>query len=199
MTKAFVLAFMLMLMVGTAAEAVAQDAEETHDFGARKRALCFDFSSFSVDKFKGGIGGKLWTSEKFAWVLSVNGEYAHQDAKGPEETTHRELGLICGFEDHHPIVHKLSRYFGASVEFGSSNYERKDESGSKKTTKGSVVGGALHLGVEYWVLPDMSLGAEYGLGLRQIISRCNDCSPSTKETQISAGISTASLILSFYF
>jgi len=195
--KAFVLVF--MLVAGTVSVAVAQDAEETHDFGARKLALSFNFNSFTPDKFKGGIGGKLWTSETFAWITSVNGEYADQEYKGHDDETRWGLGLLFGFEKHRRIVHKISPYFGTSIEATQSERNVKREGDPERTHKVTVLAGTCHLGVEYWVLQDMSLGAEYGMGISYATSKCTDCDPEVEVTAMSVGISTASLILSFYF
>jgi hypothetical protein len=64
---------------------------------------------------------------------------------------------------------------------------------------GTELAGACHLGVEYWVLQDISLGAEYGLGISYSSLKCTDCDPEFEVTTTSVGISTTSLILSFYF
>ncbi len=192
-----------LLVVGSASPASAQDVNRPHDFSSRGHALCFDFSSFAIGAFNGGIGGKLRTSETWAWTLSTDVRYVDSESDDDtpaEERTDWDLGLTAGFEKHRPVSHRISPYVGADAQISHRWSERKLATGQEWQYRSTTWGIDLLVGVECWIMQDVSLAAQYDLGFRSGKTK-NDTegSDESEQTHLSAGISGTSLTLSYYF
>lgn len=152
------------------------------------KALLFQFSGLSflgANEFDGGIGGKMFLNNKMAIRGVVkfamksetdpwNGVAAGNDG----EISASKIGLGAAFEYH--LAHdKVCPYFGGGFEFTTSSTERKvkyangtqqnvivnrtlGELGIEAGTQLGVFG---MLGAEFFIFDNVSLGAEYRLGL----------------------------------
>lgn len=193
----------VLFVAGPVSMAMAQDADRPHDFSSRGYALCFDFSSLDVGEFQGGIGGKLRTSETLAWTLSADAEYSDNEsgeANDVESQSRWALGLAFGFEKHRPITHRVSPYLGADVQVNHGRAERRLAADDKREWWTTTWGADMLVGVECWVLQDVSLAAQYDLGFRRHASKAKQDGSADLETDsFSAGITSTSLTLSYYF
>ena len=192
-----------LLVAGSVSTAVAQEADRTHDFSSRGYALCFDFTSFDVGEFNGGIGGKLRTSETLAWTLSADAEYSDNESGGTSDVENQSrwvLGLALGFEKHRPITHRISPYLGADVQVNHGRAERRHAADDEREWWSTTWGADMLVGVECWILQDVSLAAQYDLGFRRHASKTKpDGSTDLETDSFSAGITSTSLTLSYYF
>jgi opacity protein-like surface antigen len=160
---------------------LAQETQSYYEAGAK--GLTFSFNGFSPGSFNGGIGGKYFLNTDLALkggVLfsSARQTVPFQGTSGVDgERKGSEFGVFVGIEKH-LNTRRVSPYLGAGFEYASSSTERKTaeaDPADQETIKnraggelgyqgGTTLAFAALFGCEFFVIKNLSLGAEYQLG-----------------------------------
>jgi opacity protein-like surface antigen len=160
---------------------MAQENEGYYEAGAK--GLTLQFNGFSPTSFNGGIGGKYFLSADLALrggLLFSNARQTlpFQGTDGVDgEQKANEFGIFVAFEKH-LNTRRVSPYVGAGLEYINTSTESKtavQNADNQQTVKNSLIGElgyqggstfafAILFGFEFFVVNDLSLGAEYQLG-----------------------------------
>jgi hypothetical protein len=119
-----------------------------------------------------GVKARKFVSDKKAYRYLANFQLTSQSVAG-ESSTDIQLGAGIGVENHLKGAERLSTYWGYEGKLGLVSGENvslgQDEDGlpvTGKATKFGLVANAL-AGFDYYIVPNIYLGAEiyYGLGI----------------------------------
>jgi len=177
------------------------------------KAILFEFDGLSflnVYEYAGGLGFKtnlgdlaLRTSLLFG---NISSEGAHQSPNFGDKQSELELGLNLSLL-YSLADETVSPYVGLGFGFGYSKYKESDAHASDATIfyeyeeSGFSIGVGLLLGVEVFVVKNLSISGEYQLGFESFSA--TSPSPIGEDIKLSAsnmGIRTGGmLILSAYF
>lgn len=171
----------LVVLIFSFSLLVAQESESYYEAGGK--GITFQFNGFSPASFNGGIGGKYFLSADLALkggLLFSNARQTlpFQGTGGVDgEQKASEFGIFVAVEKH-LNTQRLSPYVGAGVEYTSASTERKTaeaDPANQETIKnyrfgelgylgGTTFAFAVLFGFEFFVVNNLSLGAEYQLG-----------------------------------
>lgn len=209
----------VLVTILTASTCLAQTKSDS----TYHKAISFSFNGLNLNKFRGGIGGKYWTSESRAITVSILFGYdtrkTEQDSniEGYIYDTERSsfnLGAFIGYEFHMRKNDNFSPYFGFGVSFrydkSDSFYKTiiKSEPGDQliemdSNTKQYFRSLELSFGVEYWISKRISLAGNQNLTVTSISGKRKTRSGGHvydfDDSGFTAGFGTSSLILSIYF
>jgi opacity protein-like surface antigen len=218
----------LVAVLSTASLAGAQDF--TTAIGGGAKALLFSFSGLSnlgANAYNGGIGGKYYVSDMLAIRASLQFAHASQDDPanpGVGETgtdgfaKATMFGITAGGE-YHFLKGRVSPYAGAGISLSTISTDAKSaviapavQVETKNATAGELgytaatqFGIAGLVGVEFFIVKEVSLGAEYQFGLAYA-SRPDQqqiAGNLTETTKVGSawgfGFSTTAITLGFYF
>ncbi|MEW5802577.1 MAG: hypothetical protein AB1847_10810 [bacterium] len=192
-------------------------AQQCELAGGRKaaKALSFSFNGLNINEFYGGVGGKYWISNKTALFGSFDfgARYDQDDPgqtyAGDSESRHNDMNLTIGMEKHFYPCRKVSPYWGFYGRIGYSYTKTTEEPASEYDLKGEKEESSLDfstglmLGVEYWIVKDISLAAQYMCGasyyLEKTVLRQGEEEIKDTAAGFDLGLGAASLILSVYF
>jgi hypothetical protein len=207
----------------------AWSEDVTPEAAAGSKAVLFTFQGLSVIEalaYNGGVGFKYYLFDPFALRASLQFGVANEAIPGPTGGTDGnknawDIGLSAGAE-YHLLKTRVSPYVGGSLGFVSTSTENKTPvaAGVTATTiKNSVAGEDINgvykggfnfnisalAGVEFFLIKELSLSAEYRLGW-SIITRYDEVSSVPGTTAIKSGAvnsvgisSVGALTLAFYF
>ena len=208
----------------------AWSEDVTPEAAAGSKAVLFTFQGLSVIEalaFNGGVGFKYYLLDPLALRASLQFGVANQAIPGPTGGTAGNLnawdiGLSAGAE-YHLLKTRVSPYVGGSLGFVSTSTENKTPvaAGVTATTIKNSVGGELINGtrsfggfnfnvcalggVEFFIIKELSLSAEYQLGW-SMITRYDEVSSVPGSVAIKSGVintfgiyALGALTLAFYF
>jgi hypothetical protein len=181
--------------------------------GSTGLLFAFDGELLRANTYNGGIGLKYFMKDNLAirGVLSLN--YKNQNTPKSESTTYDNestnfnLGISGDFE-YYLKKGRVSPYIGAGLGFSTSSSEQK--SGGYTYTNndaGFTLSFYLLAGAELFILPELSLSAEYRLTMNSFSASDREITYTGQKTQITKGTSNFSintgsigaLTISFYF
>jgi hypothetical protein len=211
-------------------------AQVTPQFNRGSKGLLFSFDgldNLNADSFNGGIGGKYYLSSTMAVRGSLQFLAANRDlpANPPAGTTSQDgsiSGATLGFTgalEFHRGTGRVNPFFGVGVGFSTTSTENKEanigaSSGQqviKNNPNGETINGTTFLagsridifgllGAEFFVTKELSLAAEYRLGISNNAGKDAEVTqgPTTVTTKVGdtsgVGIATAGfLTLAVYF
>jgi hypothetical protein len=181
-----------LLAVVLAAPADAQRRRDRDDgWFARKgdAALTFSIDALTVGPVEGGVGGRLWLSDRVAAAASLGFGYARLDGGSyAEDVEAFSTSFSVGFERHVGRSRRVSPFLGLRAEVGHALFEYDDvyyaepplypcmpegecpvpESyygGFTRTVSETRLGAAGVLGAEVRVVEDVTLMLAHSLGL----------------------------------
>ncbi len=205
----FITALTLLLLVAGAAQAATVETK------AGTKDLLFQFgglanmqvTGFNVPGGPGrldngflntpteGIGARYYFADDWAVRPALRFTYdneTHKDVTPNYSDKVTGFGLGVGLEKHLQTNSSVSPYVGVQVAFDLDK-ESSDQSGTTAYHKITAFGGALMAGFEWAFAQDVTLGAEYQLGVVAGSSK-TDQADVASETVL--GIGSASLFLS---
>ena len=212
--------FVIVILLGSFLFAQVPDPIATNNYAGRK-GLLFDFNNISLNTFRGGIGMKYWSSNQTAYtgkiILSVAKDKKEESGNlMGEESSEVLIGVDFGYENHIAFLNKISPYFGVTIGAGfekiyntlnlsESTYFFMFPSSYNNETETSLISITLlfDFGIEFFLHKNISLAGQYSIGgvykfgEEKIVS--NIVEDSRNITELNAGISSSSLILSIYF
>jgi opacity protein-like surface antigen len=159
------------------------------------KAILFNFSGFNANTYMGGIGGKYFVSDGLGLRGMLMFGIDNKTTNTPIQQTDNSLsfGIGIGLEYHLPSVSGVSPYLGGGLSYATNS--TTSNPGSAKTTTNKFSLGALG-GFEYFFTQNVSLGAEYQLG---IAIASNTPAGGSSSDEFTFGFQTAGLTLGFYF
>ena len=140
-------------------------------------ALSFSFDGFALGFFEGGVGGKYWLGRRTVLRAGVNVDLDFDEGEGgggQQEGSHFGGGMRMGVEQHLGHWRRVSPYLGGVIGL----HARRSRSEVVQMTPGAQpvqaerestqLSGAADavLGVEYFLMPHVSLAGEYAVGVR---------------------------------
>lgn len=155
------------------------------------KAQIFNFSGWNLS---GGIGCKFIYDE-YQLRISINGSYSKQQSQPSYSYTSTSTRGNLSIDILYPLrkVETVLPYLGAGLGFAGQVDETEYSDGSPKYESYSFgPSGKIFIGVEYWVLKQISLSGE-----QSISATYTRGINSSKTYQI--GNATSSLLLSVYF
>jgi hypothetical protein len=162
----------------------AWSQDVTPSIGAGSKAALFTFSGLAnlgAGAYNGGIGGKYYLMDMLALRASLLFGFEDQGILAPAaggtagDVNAFSVGLNVGGE-YHLLKTRVSPYVGATIGFKSISTSQKDAvpTGTAQTTienapiTGYVPGFNFNIaalgGVEFFIVKELSLSAEYQLG-----------------------------------
>ena len=118
----------VLVTILTASTCLAQTKRDS----TYHKAISFSFNGLYLNKFRGGIGGKYWTSESRAITVSMLFSY---DTRKTEQDTNIDgdfpgtensssnIGAFIGYEFHMRRNDNFSPYFGFGVSFKYNKFD----------------------------------------------------------------------------
>lgn len=200
----FRLAFAVAVVTAIASSVAG--AQTLNVASAGDKAVLFNFtglSTLNLGAYDGGIGGKYFIRDGVAVRGMLLFGVDNTTTKGAAGMTDAKdnkfaLGLEGGLEYHLPLSSRVSPYAGGGIYFMTSAETRTltvpigaAAISTKNTSTTFGLGGIA--GVEYFFNSNISLAAEYQLGL----ALSNTSNPGTRE--LSIGFQTAGLTFAVYF
>jgi len=194
----FILCVLGLVLLSTAAmgEEVTRKAGDT--------SLNFSFNGMNLSDYKYGIGGKRWLTADLAATASLDIYRSGDDAKtttsGIETDTnydHTWYGLSIGMEKHLAAHHNLSPYWGGELTYSNQRLSTGPTYTSTSSTSKQYGINAL-FGVEYALVENISLAAEYSYGYSYYHRTMNDGISNTDERYKRFGGGAGRLMLQFY-
>jgi outer membrane protein W len=190
--------------------------------GAGSKALLFTFSGLNTvaaNAYQGGLGAKYYILDPLALRASLLFSFADQATPAPAaggtagDANSLSWGLNIGAE-YHLLKTRVSPYVGATLGFSSTTNSSKLPVATgvtqTTTTNAPPAGFGFNIaalgGVEFFIIKELSLGAEYRLGYT--VTAPYDQKATTGNTTVttksggssSIGIaSVGALTLAFYF
>lgn len=196
----FVLCLIGLVLLSTAAlgEEVTRIAGDT--------SLNFSFNGLNISDYKYGIGGKRWLTADLAATASLDIYQSGDDTKttsGAIETDtnsdHTWYGVSLGMEKHLTSHRNLSPYLGGELTYSKQRYIYGASSFSPAYSSISKQYGINALfGVEYALIENVSLAAEYSYGYSYTQRTMNDGFSSSDEKIKRFGGGAGRMMLLFY-
>jgi len=206
------------------------------NFNAGSKAMLFTFDGFSTlraGSFDGGIGAKYYFGRNTALRAALQFANASEDipanpAPGQQATDGEESGTqfgVSGALEFHLGSKRASPYFGGGLSFSTTSTESRnaiigpstnqttvenDRNGENVNGRGFLGGTTLGVfalaGVEFFLFNEVSLAAEYRLGINKIsradekVSQGNQTVTTKLGSGSDVGISNSGLLtLAVYF
>jgi opacity protein-like surface antigen len=177
--------------------------------------LMFSFNGLylTTNTYNGGIGAKYLTGDNIAFrgVLAINytsSNTPEKDALIPEiETSSSGFGISIDCS-YYLKRGRISPFLGSGIGFSTSSSEVKQGNYSQKNyEKGNTFSFYFLGGVEFFILKELSLSAEYRLTLNSYSPKENEVQVAGQKIQTAPGTSTLDistgsiglLTVSFYF
>jgi outer membrane protein W len=220
-----VLSILTVFLIIPASTSFGQDVAPA---GAGSKALLFSMVMLTPTAYNGGLGFKYYIADPFALRGDLEFGFAHATtpaptggSEGSESAT--QFGVSVGGE-YHFLKSRVSPYGGLDVGIRTTSTDAKNtadpQTEIKNAAAGQAISGTLYTngfnfrigaiaGVEFFILKELSIGAEYNLGfsmtsLYDQVATTNtnpSTSVTTKEgTNSAVGINgTGAFTLAFYF
>ncbi|MBN2367013.1 MAG: outer membrane beta-barrel protein [Calditrichaeota bacterium] len=215
--------FISLALIFTVSGLFAQ--EDTGYFKDGSKAVLFQFNAFSPNSYNGGVGGKYFVSEEFAiraGLIFANAKQTlpFQGTAGVDgESSASQYGIFAAVEKH-LTDSRISPYIGGGFMLVSTSTERETaeaDPADQQTIKnsrggelgyqgGSEFGFALLGGFEFFVIKNLSLGAEYQLYYSKISRKDEEVTQGNVTVTFEQGSTTRMglsssgiLTLAFYF
>jgi opacity protein-like surface antigen len=199
-------------------------AQKDHDpfVGTGSKAVLFSFSGLSnlgANNFDGGAGIKFFLTPPMALRFGVQVNMSGTTTPAPTTaanpvgidgtTSNTSFGVEAALE-YHLTTSRLTPYLGGGIGFAMSSNERKPFAGPAPTGTtlyqdtykneagaGTTLNFFVLMGVEYFVVDQISLAAEYRLGYNLLTPKDTEHSNSTPGfvTVTTKGTSSHSLYL----
>jgi opacity protein-like surface antigen len=215
-----------IILLSLATVSAAQDHPQFFRKGSK--ALLFEFSGLSelgANAFNGGIGGKYFLDNKMAirgglQYMNLNEDIPNQGSGGIDGTRQaNRFGLSAAVEIHFDTS-RVNPYFGGGASFSITSTEsrtaadnflnqiiiKNDQNGEFGYYGGSQFSLFAMLGIEVFILDNLSLAAEYRFGYAylsrkdQEITQGNTTVTTKQGSMQGIGIaSSGALILAVYF
>ncbi len=138
----------------------------------------FSLSSFDKSVGQLAVKARKFASDKKSYRALANLKVKNSGAEGAN--TAMELGVGLGIENHMKGAERLSTYWGYQGQLGYSNDEAK-------TTKFGFAAGVF-TGFDYYVIPNVYLGAEVSYSLGVTNTKYDGASKGTTSFELSPGI-----------
>lgn len=180
--------FVVLVLVGS----VSFAQEVVPSITAGSAGILYEFSGLAylgASSYMGGIGGKLFLSDRMAVRVALQFQYAKDNYAANPPSGYKGMdgyrsgttfGLLAGIE-YHLAKGRVSPYIGAGALFSTTSTDRKpaiygtgtlsqpeykNELGGYTIsninfTPGTTFGAAGIIGVEFFLYKELSLGAEY--------------------------------------
>jgi hypothetical protein len=230
MNKRLVSSCIALVATLTLLAPAAWSEDVTPEIASGAKAGLFTLSGLQILgalAYDGGIGFKYYLMDPLALRASLQFGVANEAIPGPTGGTDGNLnsfdiGLSAGAE-YHFLKTRVSPYAGASLGFLSTSTENKSPVAAgatatviKNAVAGELVNGSRHFGgfnfniaalggVEFFLIKELSLSAEYRLGW-SIITRYDEVSSVPGSIAIKSGAvntfgitSVGAFTLAFYF
>lgn len=197
-------------------------------FKAGSKALLFEFSGLAdlgAGSYNGGLGGKYFLTNKMAvrgslQFIDISQEIPFQGDGGIDGTRDVSLFGISGAIEVHFDTSRVNPYFGGGAGVAFSSTERKtaaaditqqviiknDQDGELGYYGGTQFSIFAMLGVEVFIIDQLSLAAEYRLGYTYVSQKDQEVTQGTTTVTTRQGSitglgleSAGALILSIYF
>jgi opacity protein-like surface antigen len=184
-----------LVLLATAAmgEEVTRKAGDT--------SLNFSFNGLNISNYKYGIGSKRWLTADLAATASLDIYESKEVDKttmfGTETDTNFHqtwYGVSIGMEKHLTSHHNLSPYVGGELMYSSQRYS----SGPSFSFTSKQYGINALFGVEYALMENVSLAAEYSYGYSYYKRTMNDSFSSTDDRFKRFGGGAGKMMLQFY-
>lgn len=189
----FVLGVLVLVLLSTAAmgEEVTRKAGDT--------SLNFSFNGLNIADYKYGIGGKRWLTDELAATASL--DIYQSDDKGsttsgiPTDINSGMTwyGVSLGMEKHLTSHHNLSPYLGGELAYSN---QRSIATLSSFTNEHYGINAII--GVEYAIIENISLSADYGFGYSFDRRKTNSLGLGIEEKIQRLGGGAGRLMLQFY-
>ena len=225
MNKRLVSSCIALVVSLTLLAPAAWSEDVTPEIAAGSKAVLFTFQGLSVIEalaYNGGVGFKYYLFDPFALRASLLFGLADQGTPAPAGGTAGDanawsVGLNVGAE-YHLLKTRVSPYVGGTMGFLSTSTSKKDPvatGGTATKYENTVILGltpgfnfniAALAGVEFFIVKELSLSAEYRLGYS--VTAPYDAKTTTAGTTVtvkSGALSTfgitsvGALTLAFYF
>lgn len=188
-------------------------------FRAKKgdQALMFGLkglSDLSAENYGTGFGYQYYFANHFAYRFSLGFLYSEEFTEKPEggesdyTITYSEYSLTQGIRYNFAMSGNILAYFGGEVLFAFSkeNEIGKQWESVEVITRYTTYGGGLFIGAEWFAWKNVSLSAEYLLGIsyssgstETISSNFSQEDEHPSNTRINLGASSANFTISFFF
>ncbi len=141
--------------------------------------------------------GTYYKSENLAYRcgLGLNRSSSARDATGPS-TSSTNIHLMGGLMELRR-ADRIIRYYGAEVGLGIGSSKSQIGSGPETKTSSTSIMARGFVGAQYFILPEISIGAEYGLGLMLSSQKTGDSKDNY--TALGNDNSGGQITLSVYF
>jgi opacity protein-like surface antigen len=196
----FVLCILGLVLLSTAAlgEEITRKAGDS--------ALNFSFNGLNISDYKYGIGGKRWLTPDLAATASLDiyqsKEVDKTTSPSWETDTNSNLtwyGLSIGMEKHLTSHHNLSPYWGGELTCSKQRYiTGASFAGYSYSSTIKQYGINALFGVEYALMENVSLAAEYSYGYSYYQRTMNDGYASTDDRFKRFGGGAGKMMLQFY-
>ncbi len=196
MKQRIILAFAAVLACVSAVQ-----AQQARSGTAGEKALLFNFSGLSnlnLTMFEGGLGGKYFIADRMAirGLLVFGDDKKTIDATTtiPERTNETfSFGIGGALEYHLPVSSSVSPYLGGGITFLHSSVTQ-DPGANKSSSNQFGIGGLF--GVEYFFNQNISLAAEYQLG---VTTTSTSTSGAPNQSELQFGFQSFGLTMAVYF
>jgi opacity protein-like surface antigen len=189
-----------LILLSTAAlgEEVTRKAGDT--------SLNFSFNGLNISDYKYGIGGKRWLSDYLAATASIDiyqsKEVDKTTSPSWETDTNSELtwyGVSFGMEKHFTSHQNLSPYWGGELTYSKQrSIMNSSFTGFSQSSTIKQYGINALFGVEYALMSNVSLAAEYSYGYSYYQRTMNDGFASTDDRFKRFGGGAGKMMLQFY-
>lgn len=182
-----------------AAQSAAADPIQTDGLGA----LMFDygglFTSTPTALDSVGVGGRYFLSEDFAMRAAVGmllDTAKTEVGSASEEASRSQFGIEAGAE--FVLTRGRSAYLYTGGLLQISKFEDDPEGGSNNTDRLDITVGGL-LGVTYFIVDKLSIGAEYRLGFNYGMQTEERAGDDIETSRTTIGVGTVGFHLGFWF
>jgi hypothetical protein len=181
----------------------------------KTKALQFTINGLNLGTINGGVGGKVWTSERTAIAFSLAGGHSYDEADANSKQSGRMSTITMvqgqlGSEWHINPADNFSPYLAGAwfVRYDNQHNESSYSSASRADitiTKKTSIGFCFGVGAEYWITKRISLAgqhlfqASYALGTQEHTDYYSTITTAQTIRGFNIGVGTSSLILSVYF
>jgi len=190
----------------------AQDYSNEDSLKHPHTALVFSFDGLDMEAFNGGVGARWWISDRFVLIGSMGLRY--YDAESDREITNStgeaqqwNFNFSIGMEWHLLPSNRVSPYIGLSIGPGLEDRHSFSVEGVinrqfERDEYALSFGANVILGVEYFLVEQVSLAAQYRNGITYDFWRYEESSfgerGKTENKSITGHIGKTSLLLSIY-
>ena len=213
--KNFLIAILMILFL---AFANAYSEDDVY-FRAKNgdQALMFGLkglSDLSAGNYGTGAGYQYYFANHFAYRLSLGFSYSRQFTEKPEGSesdhiiTNTQFSLTQGIRYNFGMSGNILAYFGGELMFGLSKETEEGEfwEATEVVTRYTDYGGGLFIGAEWFAWKNVSLSAEYVLGISYSLGKTEIITSNYRQeddhpekTKIDLGASSANFTISFFF